>query len=296
VAGSLALRPGDNVVTDDLDYPSNQVIWHQFCADGGATNRIVASRPAGRGATRGAAALADFAPLVDSRTRAISVAYVSHRNGYRHDLRGLAELAHAHGAILHVDASQAAGALQLDVAAEGIDTLTCGAGKWLLGPLGLAFFYAREALQPRLQSPLHGWMQVETYADPAHLLPGHLYRSARKFEAATVHFQGLYGWRASLRYLQNIGLATIEEHVLGLSARLWHGLAGLGVELLTPPGAASSIVSCRPPDLAALGRALERESIVASVRDDDIRFSPHFFNTAAEIDHVLAVVGRALPR
>ena len=48
------------------------------------------------------------AELVDDRTRLVSVAWVSHQNGYHHDLAALAELAHSHGAYLYADAMVAA--------------------------------------------------------------------------------------------------------------------------------------------------------------------------------------------
>ena len=87
-----------------------------------------------------------FAAFVDDNTRLVSVAWVSHQNGYHHNLVALAELAHAHGAYLYADAIQGIGMLTLDVKAVDIDFLTTGTYKWLLGGYGVAPFYVREAL------------------------------------------------------------------------------------------------------------------------------------------------------
>lgn len=287
VATSLRLGQADNVVWDDLDYPSNKLVWLHQQRTKGVENRVVSSKD-------GAVSLADFERLVDNRTKVISVSYVSHRNGYRHDIRGLADLAHSHGAYLHVDAIQAVGAIQVDVKDSEIDFLTCGTYKWLLGPMGLAFFYIREELLPEFDPPFQGWMQVKTWADTPHLPARELYQSARKFESATLNFQGIYELRAALNYIDKIGMDRIEEQVLRLSSQLWKGLADLDVRLVTPPETQSGIVTCLVKDGERMAKLLADNRIVVTVQgNEEIRISPHFFNTEDEIDYLLCIMGSA---
>src|SRR5207244_12776440 len=85
--------------------------------------------------------MADIALVVDDRTVAISVSHVSPKSGFRHDLAALSELAHAHNALLIVDAAQSAGALDLDVRRLGVDFLSTCAMKWLLGAPGAALLF-----------------------------------------------------------------------------------------------------------------------------------------------------------
>jgi cysteine desulfurase/selenocysteine lyase len=283
VAASVTTGPGGNVVIDDLDYPSNSAIWHATCRARNAEIRIVKAR-------NGAATVEDFADFVDDDTAAISISHVSHRNGYRHDLHGLAELAHAHGAYLHVDGSQAIGALQLDVKACNVDFLTCGAYKWQLGPLGLAFFYVRGELLPVVESTKYGWMRVKTWTDTAHIVPQGLHESARKFESATVHFQGVFELKEAMNYIHSVGIETIERQVLRLSARLYQGLADLGFTIRTPPGEQSGIVTCQIDNSEKLERVLSEKRVVTTVRPSEMRISPHFFNTDDEIDTLLNVM------
>jgi selenocysteine lyase/cysteine desulfurase len=280
VAASLVTGTGQNIVMDDLDYPSNLAIWHAAAGNKNAEVRILKAR-------NGAATVEDFADYVDDSTCAISVSYVSHRNGYRHDLKGLADLAHAHNAYLHVDASQAIGALQLDVKACGLDFMTCGVYKWQLGPLGLAFFYVREELLPVIQSTRYGWMRVETWADSAHIIPLKLHESARKFESATINFGGVHELRAAINYIHEIGIANIERDALRLSKYLYDRLLALGYELQTPPGEQSAIVSCRLHDTETMANLLNEHGIVTTVRPQEIRISPHFFNSEADVDALL---------
>lgn len=288
VATSLNLGGRDNVVWDDLSYPSNAVVWLNRERTAGFENRVVKSKD-------GAVHLADFERVVDSRTKVISISYVSHRNGHVYDVKGLADLAHAHGAYLHVDAIQAVGAIQVDVKRTGIDFLTCGTYKWLLGPMGLAFFYVKEELLPDLKPVLGGELQVKTWADDLGLCPSELYDSAKKFEHATLHFQGLYELRAALDYMNGIGMDRIEEQVLRLSSRLWKGLDELDLELVTPPETRSGVVTCVVNDTQKTARLLKDNKIVASVKSgNELRISPHFFNTEEEIDHLLTVLAEGL--
>ena len=89
VARALNLGTGDNVVIDDLHYDTTYVLYQALAEARGLEVRTVRSEG-------GRAPVEAFAGQVDSRTRLISVAWVSHQNGYTHDLKGLAELAHAH--------------------------------------------------------------------------------------------------------------------------------------------------------------------------------------------------------
>src|SRR5262249_31940096 len=80
LAQGLGLTAGDNVVVDDLHYPTEFVLYRALEASRGVQLRIVRSRD-------GAVTARDFEPLVDNRTRIVSVAWVSHQNGFRHDMR-----------------------------------------------------------------------------------------------------------------------------------------------------------------------------------------------------------------
>ena len=292
VALSLPLGPGDNVVWGSQEYPSNGLVWLTEARRRGFENRIIQDRS-------GALEISDFEQAVDENTKVISVSHVSHRNGHVLDLRGLADLAHANDAYLHVDAIQSVGAMQVDVKQTEVDFLTCGTYKWLLGPIGLAFFYVRDELLPELESPYSGEMQAKKWSNPLQTFPRgefpvELHETASKFEYATVHFQGLYELRAALDYIQDIGISEIEAQVLRLSSQVWKGVDALGFEMLTPPNTASGIVTCIVEDGDEVAGLLERNKIVVSVKSGKLlRVSPHFFNTEDEVSQLLSVLRSA---
>ena len=113
-----------------------------------------------------------------------------------------------------------------------------------MGPFGLGFLYVKEALLSALQPVFGGELQVQTWTGLLDLRPKKLYEEARKFERATMHYQGVYELRAALAYINRIGMDKIEEQVLRLSSRVWTGMDDLGVKLITPQGTRSGIVTC----------------------------------------------------
>lgn len=286
VANSIAWAKGDNVVVDDLHYEAAFVLYRQLEARYGIELRIARNRS-------GVVEAKDMAPLIDARTRLVSVAWVSPVNGYRHDVRSIAELAHAHGALLYADAIQAVGMFPIDVEASGVDALCCGTYKWLVAGFGVAPFYVRRSALGRIQPDRFGAFSVERE------LPGQHFelrtKTAGKFVYATLPFAEVYQLSAALDYLQQVGVARIETHTIALAWRLQDGLLAQGYRLLTPPGTRTSIVTFRlEGDPTVLSAALAEARIDVTVREHDVRVSPALFNTEGDIDNLLAVTrGRA---
>src|SRR5512143_1436724 len=234
VANGLAFKAGDNIVIDDLEYPSGHVVWRETARRFGLELREVQS-------VDGAATPEMFAAQVDGRTRLVAVAHVSHHNGYRHDLKALAALAHAHGALVFADATQAVGAFRFDARELDVDFFVCATYKWTLGPLGLAFFYCKAELLDELQASRWGWMQAAESDVKGR--PTRLRADARKFEYGTLPFQGLAELQASLGLLQEIGMERVEAQVFALNERLHAGLRAAGADVWTPAGNRSGMLT-----------------------------------------------------
>jgi selenocysteine lyase/cysteine desulfurase len=283
VAAALDLKGGDNVVIDELHYNTTFVLYRHLQETRGIDLRIVKHRG-------GAVMLDDFERALDGRTRLVSVAWVSHQNGFRHEMRGLADLAHAHGALFYTDAIQALGMFPVDVRQAGVDFLTCGTYKWLLGGFGVAPFFVRRELLDRIRLDRLGALHVEKE------LEGHrfqIYRTAKKFEYATLPFAEVYQLGAALAYLERVGVDRIAAHTLPLAHELREGLAAQGFQLFTPPAAGSSIVSFYTGSNSARARvALDKAGVQVSFREKGgthVRVSPALFNTHGDIQRFLAI-------
>jgi len=280
VAAALDLKPGDNVVIDELHYETTFVLYRHLEETRRIALRIVKHRD-------GRVTSDDFARAVDGRTRLVSVAWVSHQNGFRHDMRPLADLAHAHGALLYTDAVQALGMFPADVRAAGVDCMTCGTYKWLLGGFGVAPFFVRRELLERIRVDRLGALHVETeLADHRY----QIYRTARKFEYATLPFAEVYQLGAALAYLERVGVDRIERHTVALARGLRDGLTALGFRAFTPPDNGSSIVSVHLDRTAARAReVLDGAGVKVSFREkgSQLRISPALFNTHDDIRRFL---------
>jgi len=291
VTDALDFKPGDNVVIDDLVYPSTPVIHRRLQETKGVELRIVKHRA-------GAVQVADFERLVDKRTRLISVAWVSNLNGFRHEMRPLADLAHANGAYLYTDAIQAIGTAPLDVRAAGVDFLCCGSYKWLMAGFGVAPFFVRRELLDQVRADRVGW-HVEKRLDDYHYQH---YRSGKKYEFASLAFGELYQLAAALAYLDRVGLTQIDTHTAALMTRLRKGLVDRKFRIFTPEGSRSSILSFYiDQPAAAATKTLDAAGVKVSVQNGDrtdayggtgapfsrVRVSVSFFNNAADIERML---------
>ena len=282
VSSALDLTHGDNVVVDELHYNTSYVLYRRLQETRGIDLRIVKHRD-------GAVALADFERVVDGRTRLLSVAWVSHRNGFRHDMRPLADLAHAHGALFYTDAIQALGMFPADVRQADVDFLTSGTYKWLLGGFGVAPFYVRRELLDRVRVDRLGALHVEKELDDHRF---EIYRTAKKFEYATLPFAEVYQLGAALAYLERIGIDRIARHTLPLAHELREGLAAQGFRLFTPPEGGSSIVSFYVGRNQARAReTLDSAGVQVSFREKGalVRVSPALFNTRTDILRFLEI-------
>jgi cysteine desulfurase/selenocysteine lyase len=289
VAGGLPWRDGDRVVTDNIEFPANVYPWLNLNSRYGVETRLVPARD-------GRVLADDLITACDDRTRVVAVSYVQFSNGYRIDLDRLGAYCRGRGIYLCVDAIQALGAVPLDVAKTPVDFVACGGHKWLLGPLGLGFLYVRRDVQAAVWPVEVGHHSVEQ--DPEHYTTYNLtFRpTAEKFEASVPNLAGVFGLSASLDLFEAVGTAAIAARVEAVTDRLCEGLVARGYRLRSPRGPAEksgavTFTSDHHPSKALHAR-LGEARVITSLREGAIRVSPHFYNTEAEIDRLLA----ALPR
>jgi selenocysteine lyase/cysteine desulfurase len=281
VASSIDWKPGDNAVVDDLHYTTTYVLYKTLEETKRIELRVVRS-------VDGRAGRAEFEPHVDSRTRLVSVSWVSHQNGYRHPLGELAELAHSRGAYLYADGIQALGMFRTSLRDEGVDFVTSGTYKWLLGSYGVAPFFLREEHLDRIRPDRLGALSIEEEKPDYQF---RLYQDARKFEYATLAFGPLYQLDAAVDYLQGVGLGRIEDHTVALALEMRRGLLELGFRVRTPENNGSSIVAFfHGKDPKAAQHAFERNGVQVSFREGgtQIRAGAALFNNRADVERLLA--------
>lgn len=285
VAGMIRYRAGDNIVINDMEFPGNVYPWLNQQKKG-VEVRLVRS-------VGGCVLPDDVERVVDDRTRVLAVSHVQYVNGFRSDLKLLADIAHRHGACLCVDAIQSVGVLRVDVKRDAVDFLATGGYKWLLSPEGIGFLYVDERLIEEFEAEYVGWTSVER-SESFDTSKFCLKKTASRFETGTPNFLGYVGAEAAMRLLMEVGLDRIESRVLELNDYLITRLQDMGLELQTPMGreCRSGIVNFKVDDPKETLAGLRRENVIVSIRGGGIRVSPHFYNTVEEIDRLLDLVRR----
>ena len=281
VAQGIDWRPGDNVVGDDLEFPANVYPWMNV-AGRGVEYRIARSRD-------GVVTADAIAHLIDARTRVVAVSWVTFHTGFVFPLADVGALCAERDALFVVDAIQGLGTMPIEADRLGIDVLAADGHKFLYSAEGLSVFAFSEKAKAAIRPPWVGWWNVP-WREPQLDYDLRLFESGRRFEPGSLPTSSVYGLAAALDLLAEIGMPEAEARIAGLVGLLRSGLAGLGWEIRTPPGARSAILSAAPPggDARAACAALENSGVVASPREGAVRFAPHVGNDAEEIETALA--------
>ncbi len=291
VAAGLPWKSGDEILLNDLEFPAN-VYPYRNVQRLGVELKTIRSR-------NGEVTAEMIRQASSVRTRLVALSAVQFLSGHRAELTAVGDWCRSRGIVFAVDGIQAVGAVGIDVQQMKIDALAAGGQKWQTAPHGTGFLYLTEDLQSRIRQHYLGWLGVKDpwnfrdYGQP-------LAASARRYEGGSLNLPGIAGYAAAVSTLLELGIDAIENHVLDLTDALITGLSAIpGVEVLTPVKreARAGIVTIRLPagtDDGPFLLRLEKEGIMPAQREGRIRFSPHFYNTAAEIDRTVAVVHRCL--
>jgi selenocysteine lyase/cysteine desulfurase len=278
IAAGFPWKEGDNLVTANVEFPSNVYPWLRLRSRN-VEVRMVAAR-------EGRVRKEDLFAACDGKTRLISLSSVEFANGYRNDLPALGEFCQKKGIFFCVDAIQSLGVLPIDVQAYGIDSLSADGHKWLLSPEGIGGFYISKDVMEMVEPVILGWHSVENRFDFENY-DFRLSPDARRFEPGSFNTVGLAAFNASLDLLLSVGTDRIWERVRRLTEGAIDSALKRGYEILSPrhPEERSGIVTFRIPgaDPHALWKSLLARNAVCSPRAGGIRVSPHFYNTAEEI-------------
>ena len=290
LAWAVMPKAGTNIVSTETTHPSTVYPWMRVAEHTGAELRWA----------RANSALAiepdELGELIDETTSVVCLSQVEWGTGQLFDLKRYADAAHAHGAICVVDATQSAGQVPIDVVSTGVDAVATSTYKWLCGPFGTGMMYVSPELQA-LSPGIVGWrshrdmwdFQADRLEYP---------RSAKRYEFGTMAYGTAFGATVATNHLLDLTIERIADHNRQLAARLSEGLRELGAELLGPgdPAQRSAMVAARFPgkDVADFTKTLKQADVIASLRRDFIRFSPHLYNSSDDIEQALSAIKAAL--
>ncbi len=290
-ANGIPWQAGDEVVCYLDDYPANVYPWLNLRQRGVTVRYLEPPR-------LGEITVDLVERTLTNQTRLVALASCNFVSGYRIDLSAIGAMLHARGVLFSVDAIQTLGAFPTTV--EHIDFLSADSHKWLLGPLASGVVYVKKEHFDLCRPTLLGSWNIRA--------PGFVAQdqiefldTAQRYEPGAMNLPGIVGMKAAIDLLLQAGIDRIAERILSLRARLIHGLEPAGYRLLgkPEPAAGSGIVTFSHParDLTEVFQRMTQERIFCSQRQDRqgnqyLRFSPHFYNSEAEIDRVLEIATR----
>lgn len=281
VASALDYRSRPKVVVTSLDFPTVAYQWLARRPQG--VEVVVVESPDGITVPVEAIALA-----VDSRTALVATSHVFFTTGAIQDIRAVATVAHAQGALCLIDAYHSVGQLPVNVRDADVDFLVSGGLKWLLGGPGVVFLYVREALARTLEPELAGWFgHRDQFAFDPRSLTRH--DDARRFELGTPALAAVHAQLGGLEYIEEIGVPRIRESSMALAEDLIARArkAGWRPRVAPDPEHRSAIVMLPMPDPHAAVKRLAEAHIIADARPGHVRLSPFFYNQ--QDDHVAAL-------
>jgi cysteine desulfurase/selenocysteine lyase len=240
------LQKGDEVIVSELEHHSSILPWQHLASEKGLVLRYVDLTVDGR------ITLENFKATISPKTKVVAITYVSNVMGYITPLKEIIKEAHIAGAVVIVDAAQAAPHLKIDVKDLDCDFLAFSAHK-MLGPTGFGILYGKKQILERLDPYEYGG----DMNDDVCLFEASYREVPYKYEAGTMPIAEAIAFKEAIRYFEKIGMDRINEHEKDLTAYAMPKLLAIpGVEVYNPTTdtgiVAFNIKGVHPHDAATL--------------------------------------------
>lgn len=290
-ANGIDWQPGDEVVYYPDDYPANVYPWKNL------ENRGVVLRPLQTPQT-GRVTPESVVAALSSKTKLVALASCHYLTGWRIDVPAIGSLLKEREILFSLDAIQTLGAFPTEVS-DHVDFLSADAHKWMLGPLAIGIVYVAKRNFEICRPTLLGAWNIHS---PEFIAQDTIrfVETAQRYEPGVLNVVGIYGMKASLDLLMEHGVDRVGARIQALHDYLYEALAKRGYVFLSPSPSESlrsGILTTQHPEKNPTEqfKLLEAANVVASLRSEGsgrkwLRFSPHFYNTEAELDRVIEIL------
>lgn len=297
IAINGTIHRGDHVISTDCEHNSVLRPLYRLEEERGVELDFV---PADR---QGRVDYSDFERLMRPHTRAVVCTHCSNLTGNIMDLARISDIAHRHGALLLVDASQTAGTVPIHMEALGVDVLCFTGHKGLMGPQGTGGLCIRPGVE--IAPWKVGGSGVHSY-DRHHPM-----EYPTRLEAGTLNSHGIAGLSAALDVILERGVEDIQRAEHALMQRFYEGVRDIpGVtvygDFSVPERCAIVALNIRDYDSSAVSDELtvtygiatrpgahcapRMHKALGTTEQGAVRFSFSFYNTEQEVDAAIAAV------
>jgi len=285
-AQAVQMQPGDNVVINNLEFPSGVLPWLALKKQG------VEVRVAKHDGWE--IEPDDIMALVDERTRLVMTSHVSFLSGTRIDYKRLYDRLRNSNALMLLDVTQSLGAVPVDI--RYTDMLVCSSYKWLLSTHGAGILALNPGRVESLIPSYVGWRSVVGAPGEDRFASYALHSDARRFELGYPSYPTVYALECATRLLLETGIDKIERHVLDLGGSLIDRLKEQGLQVMTPedPTRRAGNISFAHADAEAVAAKLADHDVFVMGGDERVRASVHAFTDSADIDRLMAMLPSVL--
>lgn len=211
--GLNTLKPGDEVITSELEHHSSSMPWLNVCNKTGATLKYIPLNKEGR------ITVEAFKAILTDKTKVVAITYVSNVMGYITPIEEIIKLAHEKKAVVVLDAAQAVPHMPVDVKKLDCDFLAFSGHK-LCGPTGIGVLYGKESLLSKMPPIEFGG----DMADDVNLQTMTFKDAPYRFETGTPIIAAAIGLGKATEYISSIGLEEIAKYEYFLKQKALEGL------------------------------------------------------------------------
>lgn len=286
------LTKDDEILLTLAEHASNVLPWFKVAQKTGCKISYIELTKEGRLTPE------NVKKAISMNTKIIAVAHVSNVLGYHNDIKEIAKIAHAHGAIIMCDGAQSVPHMKIDVKDLDVDFLTFSAHK-MCGPTGVGVLYGKYDLLQSMDTIFTGGgMNVNFHSNTE----VNYLNAPEKFEAGTLNIEGIYGFKAAIDYLNNVGFENIHKHEIELRKYAIKKMNEIDDIVIYNENAESGIISFNKKGVFAqdLGTYLNSKGIAVRTGQHcakilpeflhvvaTVRVSLYFYNTKEDIDKLI---------
>jgi selenocysteine lyase/cysteine desulfurase len=290
LANGIPWKEGDEILLVDGDFPANILPWMAL-REKRVNVRLF--KPKGAVPEPG-----ELEKQIKPETRLFCTSWVNSFTGHAINVHKIGEVCRKNGVYFVLNGSQALGARSLSLKEDPVDAFTCCGFKWLCGPYATGFCWIDPELLDSFEFNQVYWLTVQR-GKPLNRMRDYCISNdlgASKYDVfGTANFFNFVPWTESVEYLLKLGIKQIEKCDNLLVSQFVNGLDREKYILISPdngPERSTIIVLSymKPSRNPEIFEFLKEKGIDISLRENNLRVSPHLYNTADEISELLRVL------
>lgn len=290
VANNLKAGKGDNIVLTDEQFPSNVYPWHSMATEREIDLKVV-TPPAGE--NRGKKWNEQILEAIDANTKMVALGHVHWADGTKFDLKAIRQRSREVGAILVIDGTQSIGALPFSVQEFEPDAVIVAGYKWLMGPysLGVAYYADYFTGGKPIENNWMNRLKSEDFANLVNYQEAYQPGAIRYEVGESANFILSPMLTESLRQVNAWGPQNIQDYCGELIAPYMKELTEMGFQMESPEYRGNHLFGIRLPEnlsTDSVKQYFAENRVFVSYRGSSIRIAPHVYNTAADMEALLA--------